>query len=369
VAEINPAAWLQSRTDHPAILHRRVLGGLLAGHANGATVNQGGIASGLGDRLSVSGSGSAMQVTVGTGGAFVAGTNAWQGVYYCVSDSNVTLNISAAHATQFRRDLVVARVLDTAYGDGSSQWQLEVVQGTNSASSPAPLPTQPATSEFLAVVNVDPGITNLSGKVDSSRRSAGAAKALAVDSTKAAATGGMQASYAPGTFVWDQASGIQTLYLADSSQTLRYVAKAGTWTTYTPTISNGGAATYTTRTGRWMLVGEKACAVKIRFIIGTAGSGSGILAVGLPFTPNRSGMPQILPLHYESSAGPDANYRLWGDAMVLESGSGAFFDRLYVANGNDLTNPDGDEWQFQGINGSDLPAGSRWLIQGVYEVA
>jgi hypothetical protein len=363
VAELNPAAWLQSRTDHPAILYRRVLGGLLAGHASGVTVNEGGIVRGLGDRLSPTGSASLMQVTVGTGAVFVAGDNAWQGVYYCLNDSNVTLNIAASHATQFRRDLVIAKVLDTAYGDGSSEWALQVVQGTNSASSPAPLPTQPATSELLAIVNVDPSITNLSGKVISVRRAAGSFGTVQRNSTITEGSTAFSTSYVPGTLVYDEANAVQTLYMTDNSSALKYVARAGGWTTYTPAVSGWGSATFTTRTGRYQMVAEKACAVIIRLVLGNNSTGSANRAIGLPFVPDRT-TDQILPAWRNKATGGDDD-RVAGLAITYMSGSGVFLEQLQFP-GYDAA---ATAFIYTTNESDDTGAGDAYTIQGVFQVA
>lgn len=369
MAEQNPAAWLQSRTDHPAILYRRLLAAMTIGQSQGDTIAQGGVAPGFGGRLAVTGSASVMQVTVDTGAVFIGGSNSWQGMYFGVTDSAVTLTVSAADATQYRRDLVIAQVLDTAYGDASSQWQLAVVQGANSASSPAPLPTQPNTSELLGIINVDPGITNLSGKVTSGRRTVGFANAYRFNSTQ---TGqwGARASYTPGALLYDQDTSTQTLYVGDNNSVPRFVAKAGPWTAYTPSTTGFGATTFSTRTGKYQMIAEKTCAFIIRLITSHAGSGSSVCGVTLPFAPQRSGYPQIFPMHYESSAGPDASPRMTGHAMTMESGSGNFLDRLYIEDGNNLVSGTvGDSSLLQGLNGSDIPNGARFTIQGVFELA
>jgi hypothetical protein len=372
VAEQNPAAWLQSRNDHPAILYRQMLASMTIGQAAGDTVGQGGVAPGYGGRLVVTGSVSIMQVTVDTGAVFIAGSNAWQGMYFCINTGAVNLSIAAAHATQFRRDLVIAQVLDTAYGDGSSQWQLAVVQGANSVSSPAPLPTQPNSSELLGIVSVDPGITNLSGKVTSFRRTVGIANAYRYSSAQ---TGqwGPRSAYTPGALLYDQATSEQTLYVGDNNGVPKFVARAGSWTSYTPAVSGWGSATFAIRTGKYQMLGEKACAVIIRLITSSAGTGTAVAQVALPFAPNRSGYPQFIPLHYESSAGADNDPRLGGDAFIMESGSGTMIDRLYVTAGNSLgsLNPPStsQSYLYGGINGNNVPSGSRWTIQGVYELA
>lgn len=95
-----------------------------------------------------------MSVNVATGGAFVQGTTGtYQGVYFVENQGTVNKAIATAHATNPRRDIVVARVRENAVdGSGATAWDIHVVTGTPAA-SPV-IPATPANCLLLAVVSV-----------------------------------------------------------------------------------------------------------------------------------------------------------------------------------------------------------------------
>ncbi len=103
-----------------------------------------------------------MAVIVKSGHAIIPGTEgSKQGGYSVLNDADVTLSISAAHATLNRIDSIVFKVEDSAYSGANNTSSLVVVTGTP-ASSPA-VPTQPANSIELARVSIlanDTSITN-----------------------------------------------------------------------------------------------------------------------------------------------------------------------------------------------------------------
>lgn len=152
MAVTNPPEWLQAGS-HPAENARRLTHALVDG--------RGGIVS-PGD-LAVAENGTPnMSVNVAAGRVLVPGTEAtFQGIYRCESRATENRAISAADATNPRKDLVVARVKDAAYSGATNSWDLEVVTGT-----PAPSPSEPAipaNSWVLAMVDVpanDTAITN-----------------------------------------------------------------------------------------------------------------------------------------------------------------------------------------------------------------
>lgn len=108
------------------------------------------------DSLAVTQTGVAsMQVNVAGGFVLVDGTEspAAQGLYLCENRGTTLMAaLTAAHATNRRIDLIVARVRDATYSGGTSAWALEAVAGT-----PAPVPAEPAVpanSFVLAAVTV-----------------------------------------------------------------------------------------------------------------------------------------------------------------------------------------------------------------------
>jgi hypothetical protein len=270
---VNPPYVIQSRTDHTAVDFRRYMMTGVGGANLGATSPRGGVQPTYGNRLAVVGSASAMQVTVDTGLCIVPNGTAWAGGYHCFNDASVTLSISAANATLYRRDLIIAQVLDTAYGDGSSLWQLAVVQGANNASSPAPLPTQPARSLLLGIVNVDPTITNLSGKVSDQRTYLSAGGVIPAPSTA------LPATPVNGTMAYETDNDVLRVY---SGFAWRFVSDAG-WKTFTPGIANAGTITWSTRTGRYKQLGEHTYAFHIWLVVNTVTGDNNPMGVDLPF--------------------------------------------------------------------------------------
>ena len=101
-----------------------------------------------------------MSVNVAAGGAFIRGTqNANQGAYHVWNDGTVNLSISAADATNGRRDLVIAQVRDAFYSGATNDARITVVTGT-----PAAVPVDPSLASFpnalvLARITVAAGDT------------------------------------------------------------------------------------------------------------------------------------------------------------------------------------------------------------------
>src|SRR5262245_58308947 len=131
---VKQASWIQA-SSHPADTDRLVLEGLMA--PAGAPVS--GAAWGVGSgptELQVPQDGTPnMSVNVAIGHAWVDGTeNASQGTYHLYNDATLNVAISAAHATNARKDLIVARIKDAAYSGASNAGSIEVVTGTPAGS-------------------------------------------------------------------------------------------------------------------------------------------------------------------------------------------------------------------------------------------
>lgn len=346
MAAVNPPAWMQSRSDHPAILYRRMLMALATGHNSGDTVSKGGVVPGYGNRLNVTGSASVLQSSVDTGLCVIPGTTGFGGSYFAYNDALVALTHDPADASQFRRDVVIAQVLDTAFGDASSAWQLAIVKGANSVSSPAPLPALPARSLQLAYVSIDPSITNLTGKVQDQRVWLGTANALRTHSTS------RPTSPSPGTLVQDD--DLQQVTSIYDGNAYRFVTDKG-WQAYTPTHTGQGSATFSSNSGRWKQIGEKTAIVAITVTASAAGSGSSVWTISLPFTPARSGK-QMVSGWMQSSGGQTAGF-----AFVDSGGSGAKFDKIKIPAGTLNGNLD----DFTGAN---IKNGAFFLFEGVLEM-
>lgn len=86
-----------------------------------------------------------MSVLVAAGGAFVRGTqSAIQGVYSLTNDASANLTISAANASNPRRDLIILQARDNAFDAGGiNDGRLVVVAGT-----PAGSPSDPSLAAY-----------------------------------------------------------------------------------------------------------------------------------------------------------------------------------------------------------------------------
>lgn len=98
-----------------------------------------GVLTNLSFKVSQRSAGANLSVDVAAGALVVEGTeNALQGSYHLVNDAVVNLAVTAANATNPRKDLVIARVRDSAYSGSSNDAQLLVVAGTAAASPAEP---------------------------------------------------------------------------------------------------------------------------------------------------------------------------------------------------------------------------------------
>lgn len=135
-----------------------------------------------------------------------------------------------------------------------------------------------------------------------------------------------------------------------------------TWTTFTPTVSNAGTATWTTRTGYYWKLG-KVVFVVIYLVVNTLGSGSSIVTVDMPSSVDRT-TRQALTLHGETitvGGSTGASTIRGGECLFYPTGTGATSDRLRVTD----SDGDGDN----NILGSDLKSGATITIQGWYREA
>jgi len=115
----------QSGADTPLITWRS---GVLPSSSYGGTVY---------DLLVTQTASPSLSLTVYTGSCVIL--RAGQGPYLCYNTTVKTVTVNAGDATNPRRDLVIARVYDSAIGDSQTGFAIEVVTGT-----PAPSPTDPA---------------------------------------------------------------------------------------------------------------------------------------------------------------------------------------------------------------------------------
>jgi hypothetical protein len=127
------------------------------------------------------------------------------------------------------------------------------------------------------------------------------------------------------------------------------------WTTYTPTVTGAGSATFSTRTGRWIRIAPKTVAWIVYLLVSGAGSGTDVLQVNSPTNPDRT-VRQVVDLAVEGATTPSIR---GGKVYLFPSGTSATWDRLRWDTGstsNALVN----------MGGSDLAVNMTIVVQGVY---
>jgi hypothetical protein len=103
-----------------------------------------------------------MSVNVAAGSCLIRGmSSAVQGAYHLVNDGTLNVAISAADATNPRRDLIIAVVRDAAYSGASNDARIIVVTGTPAASPSDPSLTSNPNALVLARVAVAAGATSI----------------------------------------------------------------------------------------------------------------------------------------------------------------------------------------------------------------
>jgi len=173
MAAFNPPGWLQNAgATHTAVQMRNAVASLIAGVTASADMRpRGGVNGSMGNKLQVTQTGSpSMAVIIKSGAAWVPGSeNSTQGSYSVVNDADVTVSVTAAHATLARIDLVCFKVQDSQYSGVADTCSLVVVAGTPSG-SPA-VPTAPNNSTILAQIAVGAAVSSITNANITDRRS------------------------------------------------------------------------------------------------------------------------------------------------------------------------------------------------------
>lgn len=182
---------------------------------------------------------------------------------------------------------------------------------------------------------------------------------LQVGGSNAGYTGNLQTWVSPSNTILGQVNEIGQFTMPTGIFTDLTVSNT-TWSTYTPIVGGGGAATFSTATGSYYKLG-KIVHVVIYLVVNVAGTGTSIVTVTTPSNPDRA-IRQAMTIHAESiGANGNATSSIRGGEMVsFTSGSGATWDRLRVDNGTS------NESNIQGV---DLLANGILVIQGWYKEA
>lgn len=143
---------------------------------------------------------------------------------------------------------------------------------------------------------------------------------------------------ADGTMAWGSGSVALDVALARSDVGVLTVTgdlavTTTTWTSYVPTVSNAGTATWAQRLGWYKKLG-KIVFLEVYLAASAAGSGTTGLTVSLPSTPYRDGggagtTQQLIPARAQAvAAGTNSSVSGASCGVVLQSGSGAVLDQL-----------------------------------------
>lgn len=133
---------------------------------------------------------------------------------------------------------------------------------------------------------------------------------------------------------------------------------------FTATVTGGGSATFTAQGGDAVRLGNRLWWVNISIEVNAAGSGTGNVAVALPFTPDRS-RQQTLNLHCEGVN--VASQATSGAAVILKTGAGAVIDRIrtqVAATGTTATDN-----RIMNVTGANLLAGAVMTMSGILREA
>lgn len=128
--------------------------------APGAGALLGGVNSMFGGVMAVTGT-SGMSVNVNTGLVYMPNSSAFGGMYAGYNSASYNVVVPASNSSQWRRDYIAAVMTDV--GTSGAAWDVVDVAGTFSGSAPGTLPSLPANSVPLAIVNVVPNMTVTSG--------------------------------------------------------------------------------------------------------------------------------------------------------------------------------------------------------------
>lgn len=122
----------------------------------------------LGNALAVTGN-AAMTVNVNTGLVLMPNSAAWGGMYLGYNTASYVVTVPASNSSQWRRDYIAAVMTDA--GTSAAAWDIVDVPGAFSSSAPGSLPSLPANSVPIAIVNVVPNmtVTNGGGTVQDAR--------------------------------------------------------------------------------------------------------------------------------------------------------------------------------------------------------
>jgi len=335
MAVINPCGFLQNAgATHTAEQVRNWHGLLTAGRASSTSlVSRGGVNPALGNQLLVTQTGSpSMAVIVKSGQATIGGSEgSKQGVYSVLNDADVTLSISAAHATLNRIDLVCFKVEDQAYSGSVNSSSLVVVTGTP-ASSPSP-PTAPNNSITLAQVSIVANDTSITNNEITDKR------------PFMAATGGVIVCASTTRPTAGTVSAGQLIYETDTTSILQ--------------TDNDGTS--------WKKIGPKGVIARVQRTTTYSSTGAEIGVLRLDNVPVISGNIYLLQVHGMNFTGGAANLSVAGRLRVNSAGT-ATTGSTQIADTGDEVSTSFAPYQGTPLAGIYVP-GANQSLSALFSVA
>lgn len=281
---------------------------------------------GAGDMAVTAGAGTTVVVAAGL--ALVRGTQqSDQGVYVTSNDANLSLTISAADATNPRKDLIVTRVRDAEYGITGNDGPLQVVTGTPAggltAGNATGRPTPPENSLVLAEVFVPAGAASSASYTITDLR------------TRSAALGGTLVCPSSAFYPSPATAGMRVYDVALAQELVHNgtawvpVSALGAWTSFTPVWRLGPTAITlgnATNVGRLRRVGRDIEFYARLVVGGTTGfPANGTFTLDLP-APAFEGSIAVRPIGIAAGidASPAANARAFAEIAVAADRVGFF---------------------------------------------
>jgi len=331
MAANNPPGFLQNAGNtHTAQQMRNYFAGLLAGQTGSATaqIPRRGVNPSLGGAYQVTAQASPnMSVLVLPGVAYIPGTeNTTQGVYGCHNDANVTIAVTAAHATLARIDAIYVGVRDSFYSGANNDFVIDIITGTPAGSPTAP--SVPVNSIRLANINVAAASTSITNAMISDQREYVAALGGVIPYPNAGAMSAGTVFVKPGQLAYDQTLGDLYLRNVAGSGWNRIFQETDVWSSYTPSWTTTGTAPSLgngTLVGKFKQVGKTVFFRSSLTIGSTTTVGTGNWMFSLPVT-------AISGLSQTCSAMVAQGSNVYGSVGWINGTNGIF--RTYVGSSN-----------------------------------
>lgn len=237
------------------------------------------------------GAGANMSVDVADGQVIILGTEStYQGCYLGENRGALNVVIAAAHASNPRRDLIVARIRDSAYSGGSNAFTIEAVTGTAAAS-----PSDPALPAGTCWVLARVSVAALASSIVNANIADLRSSYTSAQYGRAAALGGVvvctSTTRPPAPYEG------MPIYQTDTHTALRWNGSAwkdenelggGGWTSFAPTVTQSGTVAKTVAYARYQRIGRTIVGSMLLNITG-AGTTANPIYVSYPVTPSYTG--------------------------------------------------------------------------------